>query len=438
MGYDLSNAQATIKPIQRVLAACREQGYLVIHTREGHRPNLSDLPANKQWRSEQIGAGIGSKGPCGRVLTQGEPGWEIIPELAPIVGEPIIDKPGKGSFYATDLELILRTRGIKNIILAGVTTDVCVHTTMRVANDMGFECVILEDCTAATDPANHHAALSMVKKQGGVFGAVSSSDKVVAAFKPGGHLEQPLVVANAPGVASIPANPYPYLMPIKKTALIMIDFQRDFMEVCSFAESLGNNVSLLQECVPAAKAMLAACREAGMTIVHTLEAHLPDLSDLHPSKYRRGNPPKGSRIGDSTVETLRCPSNGVCLGPHRLLVRGSPGNDLIPELKAMEGEKIIHKPGKGAFYSTDLDEYLTAKGITHLIFAGVTTEVCVQSSMREANDRGYECLLVTDATASYFPKFKESAIEMMVSQGGLVGWAAPSVDVLLAMKNASK
>ena len=179
-GYDISLTARAIEPIRRLLEAARKvKGFTIIHTREGHRPDLSDLHENKRWRSQRMGAEIGSQGPLGRLLVRGEKGWDIVPELYPEPGEIVIDKPGKGAFYATDLDAILRKKGIRNIIFTGVTTDCCVSTTLRDANDMGYECVTLEDCTGATIFANHESTLSTIQTSGGLFGCVSSSEAVI-------------------------------------------------------------------------------------------------------------------------------------------------------------------------------------------------------------------------------------------------------------------
>ena len=221
---------------------------------------------------------------------------------------------------------------------------------------------------------------------------------------------------------TLPARPFDVELAAGQTALVVIDMQRDFIEPGGFGASLGNDVSLLLPAVAPIAALLAAWRARGWPVLHTRECHRPDLSDCPPAKRERGAPTL--RIGD--------------VGPMgRVLVAGEPGADIIPALAPAPGEWVVDKPGKGMFWGTCPPEGLHGKlqsaGITHLLFTGVTTEVCVQTSMREANDRGYECLLVEDGTESYFPEFKAAAIEMIRAQGAIVGWTAPSVAVLAAL-----
>ncbi len=216
----------------------------------------------------------------------------------------------------------------------------------------------------------------------------------------------------------IPARPFPFPFEPGRTALVVIDMQRDFVEPGGFGASLGNDVTRLHAAIPPIAALLAAWRARGWPVLHTRECHRPDLSDCPPAKRERGEPTL--RIGDP--------------GPMgRLLVAGEPGADIIPALYPTPGEWVIDKPGKGMFWNTGLHEQLHAAGVTHLVFTGVTTEVCVQTSMREANDRGYTCLIVEDGTESYFPAFKRVALEMIVAQGAIIGWAAPSSALLAAL-----
>jgi len=216
----------------------------------------------------------------------------------------------------------------------------------------------------------------------------------------------------------VSAEPYPFAFDHAHVALLCIDFQRDFVEPGGFGESLGNDVSLLRSTIEPTRRVLDAARRHGWTVVHTREGHRPDLSDLFPAKRNRGRPTL--RIGDD--------------GPMgRLLVRGSEGHDIVPELAPAPGEVVLDKPGKGSFYATDFETILRARGITHLVVTGVTTEVCVQSTVREANDRGFECLVLSDCTGSYFPQFYESALAMFKAQGGIVGWVGTSADLLTAL-----
>jgi len=218
---------------------------------------------------------------------------------------------------------------------------------------------------------------------------------------------------------TIAAQPFDFSFDPAHTALIVIDMQRDFIEPGGFGETLGNDVTLLRKIVPTVGRLIDAFRIAGLPIVHTRECHKPDLSDLPKAKQLRGKP--SMRIGDP--------------GPMgRILIAGEPGADIVPELSAKPGEIVLDKPGKGAFYGTPLSSILAEKKITHLVFAGVTTEVCVQTTMREANDRGFDCLLAEDATESYFPEFKKSAIDMIRAQGAIVGWTATVDQISAALK----
>jgi biuret amidohydrolase len=221
----------------------------------------------------------------------------------------------------------------------------------------------------------------------------------------------------------IPARPYEFQFDPSRTALVIIDMQRDFLEPGGFGAALGNDVSLLRSAIAPIGAVLAAFRAAGMRVIHTREGHRPDLSDLPQAKHRRGR--FATRIGDA--------------GPMgRILVRGAEGHNIIPELTPASGEKVIDKPGKGAFYATDLEAILRARGITQLILAGVTTEVCVHTTLREANDRGFECLVLEDGTASYFPEFHRAALDMACAQDGIFGWVAASTDVIAAISGVAE
>jgi nicotinamidase-related amidase len=217
---------------------------------------------------------------------------------------------------------------------------------------------------------------------------------------------------------AIPAEPSPFPLVDGRTALVVIDMQRDFLLPGGFGETLGNDVSQLQKVIPPLVDLLAAARAAGLMVIHTREGHLPDLSDCPPAKLSRGAPSK--RIGDPGA-----------FG--RILVRGEYGHDIVDELAPVPGEVVLDKPGKGAFYATDLQEILNGAGITQLLVTGVTTEVCVHTTTREANDRGYECLVVSDCVGSYFPEFQRVGLEMVKAQGGIFGWVTDSSAVIEAL-----
>ena len=221
---------------------------------------------------------------------------------------------------------------------------------------------------------------------------------------------------------SVPAEPYPFDLDPARVALVVIDMQRDFIEPGGFGHALGNDVALLEAIVPTVAALIGLFRDHGWPVIHTRESHAPDLSDCPPAKRERGR--GAMRIGDS--------------GPMgRILVRGEPGNAIVPACAPAPGETVLDKPGKGMFCATAADRLLANLGATQLIFAGVTTEVCVQTSMREANDRGFECLLVSDATESYFPEFKAATLRMIAAQGGIVGWVTDFASLRTAVAAAA-
>ena len=217
---------------------------------------------------------------------------------------------------------------------------------------------------------------------------------------------------------TVPADPVPYVFDPDRTALVLIDFQRDFVEPGGFGETLGNDVSTLRPAVAPTERVLAAARDLGLTVIHTREGHVPDLSDCPPAKLNRGDP------------TLRIGSPGP---KGRILVRGEYGHDIIDDLAPAPGELVIDKPGKGSFHGTTFGAELAARGITSLVVTGVTTEVCVHTTVREANDRGYECLVLSDCTGSYFPEFQRVGLAMIAAQGGIFGWVAPSEAFLSAL-----
>jgi nicotinamidase-related amidase len=222
-----------------------------------------------------------------------------------------------------------------------------------------------------------------------------------------------------PMPTTITAQPYDFTMSKAQCALVIIDMQRDFLEPGGFGAMLGNDVSLLRQAIGPLQRLLAAARASGMLVIHTREGHRPDLTDLPPSKKARGNLP--TTIGDS--------------GPMgRILIQGEPGHDIVPELYPIAGEPVVDKPGKGAFFATDLDAILRNRDIKQLLVCGVTTEVCVNTTVREANDRGYECLMVEDCCASYFPEFHRMGLAMVIAQGGIFGWVAPSERVIAALQ----
>jgi nicotinamidase-related amidase len=438
LGNNIALLQAALGPTAALLAAARAAGMPVFHTLEAHKLDLSNLPPSKKKRCSAIGEVLEES--RGKVLIEGEPGNAIVDEVAPIPGEIIINKPGKGAFWNTSFEAELQRLGVTHLLVTGVTTEVCVQTTIREANDRGYECLLVTDATESYFPEFKASTLDMIVAQGGIAGWTAFTHEIIPALEAAGSLEPvegaqsktlpvqaipelpPKFIAvdpeSADGITVTAAKPFPFSAPRGRLGLLNIDWQRDFLEPGGFGDSLGNNIALLQAALGPTAALLAAARAAGMPVFHTLEAHKPDLSNLPPSKKKRC-----SAIGE-VLDELR----------GKVLIEGEPGNAIVDEVAPIAGEIIINKPGKGAFWNTSFEAELQRLGVTHLLVTGVTTEVCVQTTIREANDRGYECLLVTDATESYFPEFKASTLDMIVAQGGIAGWTASTDEIIPAIQ----
>lgn len=444
LGNDVSVLRPVIPKVQSLIEAARAAGVEVFFTKEGHKTDLSDVPPSKSRRTLNRSMKfitIGDQGPLGRVLVEGEFGNDIVPECAPLPGEKVFTSPAKG-LYNTGIHEYCMEKNITHIIIAGVTTEVGVQLLMREFNDRGFEPCLVEDCTGSYFESFKDVSFEMIVAQGGIIGWTTSFDDIKTSLANPEFLEpEPLPDWIPPTVPTLlepdsffpfpaPAappeynrgqgwakvengKPFPFVFPVEKTAVVVIDMQRDFILEGGFGSTLKNNVKLLQDIVPTVDFLLKTCRKYGVEVIHTLEAHKEDLSDCPKAKLTRGGLPKGLRIGDKGD-----------MG--RILVRSEWGNEIVDENAPLPSEKAFWKPGKGAFFGTDLHPYLLKKGITHLLFAGVTTEVCVQTSMREATDRGFECAIIEDCTESYFPHFKSSTLDILTAQGAIVGWSVTS------------
>lgn len=451
LGNDVAKLADIVPKTEALIEAARKAGVSVLFTKESHKADLSDVAPTKSKRTYNRSGKkvtIGDQGPLGRFLVDGEYGNEIVPQCAPIPGEKVFTAAVKG-VYNTGLHEHCMDLGITHIIMAGVTTEIGVQLVMRELNDRGFDVCLVEDCTGSYFERFKEVSCEMIVAQGGIIGWTAQLEDILFALENQKKEEPPELPSWVPPAVPLllgpdppypppapsapleadpegkwitikDAKPMPFTFPVNKTAAVVIDMQRDFILEGGFGSTLGNNVKLLQSIVPTVAFLLKTCREYNLPVIHTLEAHYPDLRDCPAAKLLRGGLPEGLRIGDKGD-----------MG--HILVRHEWGNEIVDENAPIPGEKVIHKPGKGAFFGTDLHQFLLEMGITHLLFAGVTTEVCVQTSMREATDRGFECLIVEDCTESYFPHFKSMTLEILTAQGAIVGWCATARQIKEAL-----